>query len=198
MFLGPIEEHKPWNNQGIDGVYRFMNKFWRLIEVSKDQMLDSSESKPSLQILHTLIEKVDRDLAKLSLNTCVSAFMIAVNDWQKLDKLPQEVMKEALRVLAPFAPVYAQYGWELLSGEGFVLNQGWPEFDASHLQKDSITLAISFNGKRRGEIEIDAKADKQTIESIALSSEVAKKWMEGKEVVKVIIVPGRMVNVVLR
>ena len=80
MFLGPIEEHKPWNNQGIDGVYRFMNKFWRLIEASKDQMLDASESKASLQILHTLIEKVDRDLPKLGLNTCVSAFMIAVNE----------------------------------------------------------------------------------------------------------------------
>ena len=198
MFLGPIEEHKPWNNQGIDGVYRFMNKFWRLIKASKDVILEASEAKSSLQILHTLIEKVDRDLSKLSLNTCVSAFMIAVNDWQKLDKLPQETMKEALRLIAPFAPVYAQYGWELLDGEGYVLDQGWPEFDATHLQKDSITLALSFNGKRRGEIEIDAKADQQTIESIALSSEVAKKWTEGKVVVKVIVVPGRMVNVVMR
>ena len=124
--------------------------------------------------------------------------MIAVNDWQKLDKLPQETMKEALRVIAPFAPVYAQYGWELLDGEGYVLDQGWPKFDASFLQMDTITLALSFNGKRRGEIEIDANADNKTIESIALSSEVAKKWMEGKNVVKVIVVPGRMVNVVLR
>ncbi|MEC8032094.1 MAG: leucine--tRNA ligase [Bacteroidota bacterium] len=198
MFLGPIEEHKPWNNQGIDGVYRFMNKFWRLIEASKGVMLDASEAKSSLQILHTLIEKVDRDLPKLGLNTCISAFMIAVNDWQKLDKLPQETMKEALRVIAPFAPVYAQYGWELLDGEGYVLDQGWPKFDASFLQMDTITLALSFNGKRRGEIEIDANADNETIESIALSSEVAKKWMEGKNVVKVIVVPGRMVNVVLR
>lgn len=198
MFLGPIEEHKPWNNQGIDGVYRFMNKFWRLIEASKGVILDASEAKPSLRVLHTLIEKVDRDLPKLSLNTCVSAFMIAVNDWQKLDKIPQDTMKEALRVISPFAPVYAQYGWELLDGEGYVLDQGWPAFDATHLQKDSITLALSFNGKRRGEIEIDSKADNQTIESIALSSEVAKKWTEGKVVVKVIVVPGRMVNIVLR
>ena len=175
-----------------------MNKFWRLIKASKDIILEASEAKSSLQILHTLIEKVDRDLPKLSLNTCVSAFMIAVNDWQKLDKLPQETMKEALRLIAPFAPVYAQYGWELLDGEGYVLDQGWPEFDATHLQKESITLALSFNGKRRGEIEIDAKADQQTIEFIALSSEVAKKWTEGKVVVKVIVVQGRMVNIVLR
>ena len=175
-----------------------MNKFWRLIEASKGVILEASEAKSSLQILHTLIEKVDRDLPKLGLNTCVSAFMIAVNDWQKLDKIPQDTMKEALRVIAPFAPVYAQYGWELLDGEGYVLDKGWPEFDASFLQMDTITLALSFNGKRRGEIEVDAKADQKTIEFIALSSEVAKKWMEGKEVVKVIIVPGRMVNVVLR
>ncbi len=199
MFLGPIEQAKPWDTKGIDGVSKFLRKLWSLF-TDKNGAIDISDeaaNKEELKVLHQLIKKVTDDIERFSFNTCVSAFMIAVNDLKKLKCNKKAILKDLVVVMAPFAPFVTEELWSNLGGKGSVHHAAFPIFDESHLKEDSIEYPISINGKKRATAELPADASKEDLEKAALELEAVQKWMEGKTVRKVIVVPKRMINIVV-
>ena len=198
MFLGPIEQSKPWDTKGIDGVSKFIRKYWNLIHV--DGELSVSDGKPSpeaLKVLHTAIKKVNDDIEKLSLNTSVSAFMVCVNELRKLRCNNMEIVMELTRLLAPFAPFIAEEMWHKLGGAGSVHHTVYPTHNESYLKESQITYPVCFNGKKRDEMAFDVDATPQQIEKAVLNNSDLDKWIEGKTIRKVIVVPKRMVNIVI-
>ena len=201
MFLGPVEQSKPWDTNGIDGVHRFLKKFWALFYDRNDQLLvtDEAANKDELKSLHKLIKKVTNDIENFSYNTSISAFMICVNELTALKCSKREVLKPLVVTLAPFAPHVCEELWELLGNEGIsVCDAQWPAFNEEYLKEDAVNYTISFNGKARFNQEFPIDADNDTIQKAVLADERAAKWMEGKSVVKVIIVPKKIVNIVLK
>ena len=199
MFLGPLEQSKPWNTNGIEGVYRFLNKLWRLFidDNEKLKIVQAEPNEKEFRALHKLIKKVEEDIEKFSFNTSVSQFMICVNELTDLKCNKAQILKELLVVIAPFAPHIAEELWHRSGFDGFVVNATWPDFKPQYLVASSVVYPIAFNGKTRYQIEVAADIDPKTLESLALSHEEAHKWLEGKAPKKVIVVPGRMVNVVV-
>ena len=199
MFLGPIEQSKPWDTKGIDGVSKFLRKFWSLFynEQGKFLVTDEAPSKDELKILHTAIKKVTEDIERFNFNTCVSAFMVLTNDLKKWRCHKRAVLEQAVVLLAPFAPHMTEELWQQLGKEGSVHHAAFPSFDESYLKEDSITYPISINGKKRGTYDFPADIAKEEMEKQALELEVVKKWAEGKTIRKVIVVPKRMINVVI-
>ncbi len=195
MFLGPIEQSKPWDVAGIDGCHRFLRKFWNLCSQSSQ----SSQSSPSsLKSLHKLIKKVSQDIEAFSYNTAISAFMIATNELSQLKCQDPEVMKTLVVLIAPFAPHIAEELWQMLGGEGSVCDAQWPEWDEQYLVENTVKMGVAFNGKTRFEVQFPADADNATIEAAIRADERTAKYVEGKQIMKVIIVPKRMVNVVVK
>jgi leucyl-tRNA synthetase len=196
MFLGPVEQSKPWDTNGIDGVNRFLRKLWTLFEKS----LDSTPAEPSkaeLKAIHKLIKKVTRDIENFSFNTSVSAFMIAVSELSALKSANREVMNLFTRVIAPFAPHIAEEFWHRLGESGSVVDAEWPAFNEQYLVEDTVKYPVSFNGKARFTIELPAGTSKEDVEKAALSDAAAERWLDGKTPKKVIVVPGRIVNIVI-
>lgn len=198
MFLGPLEQSKPWDTNGIDGVNRFLKKLWALF-YKGDQWLvtDGEPSAAELKALHKLIKKVTGDIENFSYNTSISAFMICVNELTQLKSHNSKVLGELIVVLAPFAPHIAEELWHALGHDTTVCDARWPEFDESYLKEDSVTYAVSFNGKARFNLEVPADTSRDEVERIALAHESSARWMEGKTVRKVIVVPGKIVNIVV-
>ena len=198
MFLGPLEQSKPWDTNGIDGVNRFLKKLWALF-YKGDQWLvtDGEPSVAELKALHKLIKKVTGDIENFSYNTSISAFMICVNELTQLKSHNAKVLGELIVVLAPFAPHIAEELWHALGHDTTVCDARWPEFDESYLKEDSVTYAVSFNGKARFNLEVPADTSRDEVERIALAHESSARWMEGKTVRKVIVVPGKIVNIVV-
>ena len=198
MFLGPLEQSKPWDTNGIDGVNRFLKKLWALF-YKGDQWLvtDGETSAAELKALHKLIKKVTGDIENFSYNTSISAFMICVNELTQLKSHNAKVLGELIVVLAPFAPHIAEELWHALGHDTTVCDARWPEFDESYLKEDSVTYAVSFNGKARFNLEVPADTSRDEVERIALAHESSARWMEGKTVRKVIVVPGKIVNIVV-
>ena len=198
MFLGPLEQSKPWDTNGIDGVNRFLKKLWALF-YKGDQWLvtDGEPSAAELKALHKLIKKVTGDIENFSYNTSISAFMICVNELTQLKSHNAKVLCELIVVLAPFAPHIAEELWHALGHDTTVCDARWPEFDESYLKEDSVTYAVSFNGKARFNLEVPADTSRDEVERIALAHESSARWMEGKTVRKVIVVPGKIVNIVV-
>jgi len=198
MFLGPIEQSKPWDTNGIDGVSKFLRKFWALFH-KEDQWIvnDDAPSPEALKVLHQTIKKVSDDIEKFSFNTSVSAFMVCVNELRSQKCHSSAILKPLVQLLAPFAPFLTEELWSKLGNEGSVHHSEYPKFDEKFLKEDSKEYPISVNGKKRDAIQIPSDASKDEIEKIALASEAVQKWIEGKEVRKVIVVPGRMVNIVV-
>ncbi len=198
MFLGPLEQSKPWDTNGIDGVNRFLKKLWALF-YKGDQWLvtDGEPSAAELKALHKLIKKVTGDIENFSYNTSISAFMICVNELTQLKSHNAKVLGELIVVLAPFAPHIAEELWHALGHDTSVCDARWPEFDESYLKEDSVTYAVSFNGKARFNLEVPADTSRDEVERIALAHESSARWMEGKTVRKVIVVPGKIVNIVV-
>jgi leucyl-tRNA synthetase len=196
MFLGPIEQSKPWDTNGIDGVNRFLKKFWAMFEkaVEAEPKEMSKEEKKSV---HKLIKKVSQDIESFSFNTSVAAFMIALNELQGLKSANRATMELIVPLLAPFAPHIAEECWHILGHDGSVVDAAWPAWDEEALREDSVKYPVSFNGKTRYMIEAPAGASKEEVEKIALSDAMAEKWLQGKAPKKVIVVPGRIVNVVI-
>lgn len=198
MFLGPLEQSKPWDTNGIDGVHRFLRKLWNLyFEGDNVVVADTEASKADLKSLHKLIKKVSWDIENFSYNTSVSAFMICVNELTSSKCRNRHILQPLTILLAPFAPHIAEELWHKMGNETSVCDAVWPEFNEEYLKEDSVTYAVSFNGKARFNIEVAAGTSREEVEKIALSHESSARWMEGKEPKKIIVVPNKIVNIVI-
>lgn len=196
MFLGPVEQSKPWDTNGIDGVNRFLKKLWGLF--GKANLADNREmTKEERKAVHKLIKKVTEDIENFSFNTSVAAFMIAVNELTALKSDSREAMDIITRLIAPFAPHMAEEFWHMLGNEGSVTDSEWPAYDESALVEDTVKYPVSFNGKMRYMVEAPADASREEVEKLALGDAAAAKWLDGRTPKKVIVVPGKIVNVVL-
>ena len=200
MFLGPINQSKPWDSNGIDGCFRFLRKVWNLFYPKNGDwaVTDDAPTKENLKTLHKLIKKVSEDIEVFSYNTSIPAFMIAVGELAQQKCTSREVLQQVVVLLAPFAPHIAEELWHTLGNNTTVCDAQWPQYDEQYLKEDSQTLSISFNGKTRFTLEFPADASKENIQETTLASEQAQKYLEGKQVVKVIVVPGRIVNIVIK
>ena len=199
MFLGPVEQSKPWDTNGIDGCHRFLKKLWNFF-IKGDAVVatDGEATKEERKALHTLIKKVTGDIEQFSFNTSIAAFMICLNELSKVNSTSREV-KEALAVLiAPFCPHIAEEFYHLLGHDTTVCDAQWPSFNEDYLKEDSVKMMVAFNGKARFPMEFPAGVSKEEAEKAALENPQSAKWMEGFQVVKVIVVPGKMINVVLK
>ena len=199
MFLGPLEQSKPWDTNGIDGVFRFIKKLWSLFYKGDQSLVDDAEpTRDNLKTIHRLIKKVTTDIENFSFNTSVAAFMICVNELSQQKCHSRAVLADLLVVLAPFAPHIAEELWQkALGNTTSIVDAKWPDFNEDYLREDSVTMAVSFNGKPRFNITAPAGADSATLQEMALSDPAAAKWLEGKTVRKVIVVPGKIVNIVV-
>ncbi len=200
MFLGPVEQSKPWDTNGIDGCHRFLKKFWALFYGRDDKLIvdDREPSADELKAVHKLIKKVTQDIEQFSYNTSISAFMICVNELGQLKCHNRELLADLVVLMAPFAPHIAEELWQAIGGEGSVCDARWPEWDEQYLVENTVQLTVSFNGKARFQMQFAADADNATIQEAVLADERSQKYMGGKQVVKVIIVPKKIVNVVVK
>ena len=199
MFLGPINQSKPWDSNGIDGCFRFLKKTWNLFYKGDAlTVTDDAPTKENLKTLHKLIKKVSDDIEVFSYNTSVPAFMIAVGEWAQQKCTSRSVLSTFVVLLAPFAPHIAEELWHALGNTASVCDAEWPEFCEDYLKEDSVTLGISFNGKTRFTLDFPADAAAADIEKAALEAEQSQRYLEGMTVAKVIVVPGRIVNIVLK
>ena len=201
MFLGPVEQSKPWDTNGIDGCHRFLKKLWGLyFGRAEGEILinDDEPSKDSLKSLHKLIKKVSLDIENFSYNTSISAFMIAVSELSQQKCHSREVLKTLAILIAPFAPHMAEELWETLGGEGSICDAEWPVCNESYLVENEVQLTISFNGKARYQMTFPADASNEDIQKTVLADEKALKYIDGKQIVKVIVVPKKIVNIVIK
>ena len=200
MFLGPVEQSKPWDTNGIDGCHRFLKKFWALFYGREGGLLadDREPSAAELKAVHKLIKKVTQDIEQFSYNTSISAFMICVNELGQLKCHNRSLLADLVVLIAPFAPHIAEELWEALGGRGSVCDACWPQWNEQYLVESTVQLTVSFNGKARFQMDFAADADNATIEQAVLADERSAKYMGGKQVVKVIIVPRKIVNVVVK
>lgn len=200
MFLGPIEQSKPWDTNGIEGVHKFLRRFWRLFLNADNQLVvsDDAADEKELKILHKTIKKVTEDVEKFSYNTTVSAFMIALNELNDLKCYKREVLEPLVILLQPLAPHITEELWNALGHPAGSLSEAaWPTFDEKYLIENSVVYPVSFNGKRRFEIEVPADTPKNEVEKIALAHEYSAKWLDGKNPKKIIVVPGKIINIVV-
>lgn len=199
MFLGPIEQSKPWDTNGIDGVSRFIKKLWNLFyRDGKFIVTDSEPSKEALKSIHKLIKKVTYDIENFSYNTSISAFMICVNELTAMKCTSRAVLEKLVVLLAPFAPHVTEELWHAMGNELTVCDAVWPEYNEEYIKEENVTYAVSFNGKARFNMTVAAGTDAKEVEKQALASENSAKWLEGKNVVKVIVVPNKIVNIVIK
>ena len=195
MFLGPVEASKPWDTNGIDGCHRFLKKFWKLFQ---QDLLDEDPTKEELKSLHKLIKKVSTDIEVFSYNTSVSAFMVCTNELTQQKCRNLRILRTLVTVLAPFAPHIAEELWEQTGGKGSVCDTEWPTWNEDYLVEDEVQMPVSFNGKARFQINLPATASKEAIIEAAMSDERSQKYLEDKQVVKTIVVPGRIINIVVK
>ncbi len=200
MFLGPINQSKPWDSNGIDGCFRFLRKAWNLFfdKAGNLAVSDETPSKENLKTLHKLIKKVSDDIEVFSYNTSVPAFMIAVGELAQQRCNARAILEPLIVLLAPFTPHIAEELWHLMGHETTVCDAQWPAFNEEYLKEDTVTMGVSFNGKTRFTLDFPADATKDAIEQEVMQSQQAKKYLEGMQVVKVIVVPRKIVNIVLK
>ncbi len=200
MFLGPVEQSKPWDTNGIDGCHRFLKKFWALY-CDKDgmkELTDGEATADEMKSLHKLIKKVTQDIEAFSYNTSVAAFMICVGELAQMKCRNRGVLTCLVKLIAPFAPHIAEELWHMLGNNTTVCDAPWPAYDEKYLVESTVNLTISFNGKARFQMQFAADADNKTIEDTVLTDDRSKKYIGDKHVVKVIIVPKKIVNVVVK
>jgi leucyl-tRNA synthetase len=199
MFLGPLEQHKPWDTNGIEGVFKFLKKYWRLFhnDAGEFEISDEKPSAKELKTLHKTIKKTAQDIEKLSFNTSVSGFMICVNELSDLKCNNREVLTDLTIILSSYAPHITEELWSLLGNTETISTASFPDFDESKLAEDNFEYPVSFNGKTRFRIELPLSLSKEEVEKEVLAAEDCTKWLEGKAPKKVIVVPNRIVNVVV-
>ena len=194
MFLGPVEQAKPWDTNGIEGVFRFLKKFWKLFDASHEN--ENENEKAALKVLHQTIKKVTDDIERFSFNTSVSTFMICVNQLSDLKCSSREVLQPLTVLIAPFAPHIAEELWHQLGNEGSVCDAEWPKFDEQYLVEDTFKYPVSFNGKMRFTIELPADCTQEQAVAAVMANADTQKWTGGKEPKKIIFVPKRIINIV--
>ncbi|MBF1526138.1 MAG: leucine--tRNA ligase [Prevotella pallens] len=195
MFLGPVETSKPWDTNGIDGCFRFLKKFWKLYQ---QDLNDNEPSKESVKSVHKLIKKVSNDIEQFSYNTAISAFMICVNELGQQKCNNRGLLCNLVILIAPFAPHIAEELWQHLGEKDSVCNAQWPTWNEAYLTENEVQLTISFNGKARFQMTFPIDASKEDVETVALNDERSKKYIDGKTIVKVIVVPKKIVNIVCK
>lgn len=198
MFLGPVEQSKPWNTNGIEGVHRFLKRFWNLFHQGGTfNLSDEPADKKELKALHTCIKKVTNDMEQFGFNTCVSHFMICCNELTELKSNKRQVLETLLTLLSPFAPHIAEELWKKSGHTDSVSIQTWPQYNEAFLVEDNFNYPISFNGKMRFQIELPMTMDAKTVEATVMSDERVAKWLEGNTPKKIIVVPKKIVNIVI-
>ena len=200
MFLGPVELSKPWDTNGIDGVHRFLRKLWRYYVPDNADTVSVSDEKlnaAELKILHGTIKKITEAIERFSFNTCISQFMISLSEIQSAKCNKRALLEPFVVLLAPFAPHITEELWHMMGHDTTVCDARWPEYDESHLAETTIKYPVAFNGKTRFTLEMPAQLDSKAIENAALESELSRKYIADKTVRKVIVVPGKMINIVL-
>lgn len=199
MFLGPLEQSKPWDTSGIEGVHRFLKKLWNMVHGDKNkvEITDEEPTKEELKILHKTIKKVRDDIERFSFNTSVSAFMICVNELTALNCNKRAILQELVILVAPFAPHIAEELWRSLNNKGTIFNAAYPEHNEDYLKESTVIYPVAFNGKRRFEMEFDINLSKTDIQEAVLNADQAQKWLAGKQPKKVIVVPKKIVNIVV-
>jgi leucyl-tRNA synthetase len=199
MFLGPVEQSKPWDTNGIDGCHRFLRKLWGMFFDKNDNCIitDEEPTKEELKSLHKLIKKTTEDIPAFSYNTTVSAFMICLNELTALKCNKKAILEKVVVTLSPFAPHICEELWEIMGHNTTICDAEWPAFNEEYLKEDTIKYTISFNGKARFTLEFAADAQNSEIEATVLADENSKKYIDGKPIKKVIIVPKKIVNVVI-
>ena len=199
MFLGPVEQSKPWDTNGIDGCFRFLKKFWSLFYDREGNFCVTNDepTKDELKSLHKLLKKVTNDIEVFSYNTSISAFMICVNELSQLKCSKRAILSDLVVAIAPFAPHIAEELHAQLGFEGSICDAQWPKYNEEYLKESSVTYSISFNGKMRYTLDIAIDMDNASIEKMILENEQSQKWIEGKTIRKIIIVPKKIVNVVV-
>lgn len=199
MFLGPIEQSKPWDTNGIDGAFRFLRRVYGFFfdDEGKLKVTDDKPSKDSLKSLHTALKKVTQGIESYSFNTCVSAMMVCANELASQKCTSKELLQDFIVMLSPFAPHLAEEVWHALGHDDSVVDAKWPELNEDFLKESTITYPISFNGKVRFTMDLAADLSKAEIEEIVTSSEETQRYLEGKKPGRVIVVPHKIVNIVL-
>jgi leucyl-tRNA synthetase len=197
MFLGPLEQYKPWNTAGISGVHSFLKKLWKLFMDDNGLKVNASEpNKDNLKTLHKTIKKVEEDIENFSFNTSVSTFMIAVNELTAQKCSSRAILEPLLVVISPYAPHIAEELWSQLGHKESIAYAAFPKFDEAHLVESTKTYPISFNGKMRFTLELSLDLSKEDIEAAVLSDDKTKAQLQGRTPKKVIVVPGKIVNIV--
>jgi leucyl-tRNA synthetase len=199
MFLGPVEQDKPWDTKGIEGVHRFIKKLWRLFfDVEKGAVLtDATASDAAWKAFYKMVKKVEEDTARFSFNTAVSSFMIGVNDLTDLHCHSKDLLAKFLVVLAPYAPHIAEELWAVLGQQGSVLDASYPVVEEKYLVETSKEYPVAINGKTRTTLNLDINASQADVEALVLVDPIVMKWLEGKPPKKIIYVKNKMINVVL-
>jgi leucyl-tRNA synthetase len=199
MFLGPLEMSKPWDTNGIDGVHKFLRKFWRLFfdEENNFNLSDAEASENELKILHKTIKKVQEDIERFSFNTSVSAFMICVNELTDLKCNKRKILEPLLILLSPFAPHITEELWNLAGNKESIAYADFPKFEEKYLIENFVEYPVSFNGKMRFKIKLPVDIHAKEAQEIVLNHDQSQKWLDGKSPKKVIFVPNKIINVVI-
>ncbi|MCK5834550.1 MAG: class I tRNA ligase family protein, partial [Lentisphaeria bacterium] len=202
MFMGPLEATKPWQTAGVEGVYRFLHRAWKMIVGQDGELHEAITTEPISEelnrTLHLTIKKVGEDLENMRYNTAISAMMVFVNEFSKSKVRNLDAMKMFVQLLAPFAPHIGEELWTRLGGETDVSYVAWPEVSEAALKQDEIEVIFQINGKVRGKVKVPAGISREDMQALALANEAIKKFTDGKTVIKTIAVPGRLVNVVVK
>ena len=197
MFLGPLEQSKPWDTKGIDGVHRFLKRFWRMFFNKEEFFVSNEKATPAeLKSLHKLIKKVEDDIENFSFNTSISAFMIALNELSELSCNKREILEPMLILLSPFAPHIAEELWNRLGNKESISSAKFPEYNAAYTVEDSFEYPVSFNGKLRFKLTLSRGLTVKEIEEAVMADENTSKYLAGGSVKKVIIVPNKIINIV--
>ncbi len=199
MFLGPLEHHKPWDTKGIEGVFRFIKKLWRLYHDDDNNFIVSDEkpTKEEYKILHKTIKKVSEDIERFSFNTVVSTFMICVNELTEIKCNKREILSDLTILISSFAPHIAEEFWNLLGNNESITKAKFPKLRNEYLVESTFLYPVSFNGKMRFKIELPKDMPKEEIEKTVLIAEEAQRWIVGKKPRKIIIVPNKIINIVI-
>lgn len=193
MFLGPLEQSKPWDTQGIEGTSRFLKKFWKLYS----EISDEPATKEEMKVLHKLIKKEEEDIERISFNTVVSAFMICVNELTDMKCNKRAILEPLAIMISPYAPHIAEELWHQMGHNDSVVNQKFPEFDASNVVENTFTYPVSFNGKKRFDLELPLDIKQDEVQNAVVNAPEAKKWLEGVNIRKVIFIPKKIINIVV-